>query len=159
MSVFDLSGSWKDQNGRAVRLSDVAGEQTVVAMIYTSCTVTCPLIISALKRIEASLPANDTSVRFVLVSIDPDRDTPGRLAAWAEETRLDTARWSLLAGSDATVRELAVTFDVRYQKQSDGEIAHTNGFSIIDRSGQLIHHQDGYSDVDGAVRVLRASLR
>lgn len=157
-SVFDLSSQWKDQRGREVQLSDVAGSRSVVAMIYTSCTVTCPLIVSALKRIEAAVPA-DSGMRFLLISIDPDRDTPGRLAQWASDVRLDESRWTLLAGSDRAVRELAVTLDVRYEKQSDGEIAHTNGFAIIDHRGAVIHRQPGYSDVDQAVRVLRAPAR
>ena len=156
-SIFDLGGEWRNEHARPVKIEDVSEKATVVALIYTSCTTTCPLIISALKVIDASVQKHP-DVRFVLVSIDPDRDTPGRLAEWAQNTRLDESRWSLLSGSDRTVRELAVSLDVRYQQQSDGEISHTNGFSVIDSRGFVRHRQAGYSDVDSAVRVIRALL-
>lgn len=158
-SIFELAGEWTDQRGNVVALDDVAGDASVVALIYTSCKATCPLIVGALKRIEAAMPKDQQGLRFLLVSIDPDRDTPGRLAEWARQTGLDESRWTLLAGSDETVRELAVSLDVRYQQQQDGEIAHTNGFSIIDRRGYVRHAQPGYSDVEQAVRVLNAQLR
>lgn len=158
-SIFELGSSWKDQNGRNVTLEEVSGKATVVALIYTNCTHTCPLIIGALKRVESAVREHHQDVRFLLVSIDPDRDTPRRLAEWAAATRLDDSRWTVLVGSDAAIRELAVTLDVRYQKQTDGEIAHTNGFSIIDREGHVTHVQTGYSDVDQAVATIRAQLR
>jgi protein SCO1/2 len=109
--------------------------------------------------VESALGERKQDVRFLLVSIDPDRDTPNRLAEWAKSIRLDESRWTLLAGSSADIRQLAVTLDVRYQTQQDGEIAHTNGFSIINRDGQVVHVQTGYSDVEQAVAAVRALLR
>ena len=107
-------------------------------MVYTSCEATCPLIVADLKRIEASIPAERRGdVGFVLVSLDPERDTPGRLAAWAAATELDPTRWTLLAGTDDAVRELAATLDVRYQRQPDGELAHTNGLTVLDPTGAV----------------------
>ena len=158
-SIFELDAEWRDQYAQPVKLEQVAGKTSVVAMVYTSCTHTCPLIIASLKRIEAAVKADSGDVRFLLVSIDPDRDTPDKLASWAKATRLDENRWKLLVGTDAAIRELAVTLDVRYQKQSDGEIAHTNGFTIIDAEGKVVHNQTGYSDVEQAIATVRAQLR
>lgn len=85
-SVFDLGGQYTTQRGENVELAQVAGEKTVVAFIYTSCRATCPLIVSALKRVEAGLTqAELADVRFVLVTIDPEHDTPQVLARFAEE--------------------------------------------------------------------------
>lgn len=156
-SVFDLNGRFTDQHGVSTSLRSVARPINVVAFIYTSCTETCPLIVGALKRIEAGLSESERdSVRFVLVSIDPDRDTPGRLAEWARTTGLDETRWSLLAGDDATIRELAVSLDVRYQPMANGEIAHTNGFSLVDGNGLVIHTQPGFTDVDEPLKIIHS---
>ncbi len=156
LSVFELGSKFLDQNGVDVSLQDVSGETSVVAFIYTNCTATCPLIVGALKRIESALSDQELSkVRFILVSIDPDRDTPGRLADWARDTRLDLNRWTLLAGDDATIRELAVSLDARYQTLANGEIAHTNGFSVIDEQGRVVHHQPGFSDVSDALKAIQ----
>jgi protein SCO1/2 len=158
-SIFEFDSRWKDQQGRDVKIADVSGKATVVALIYTSCTRTCPLIVASLKRVEGAVRDVQQDVRFVLVSIDPDRDSPDKLAAFARNTKLDESSWTLLSGSNADIRQLAVTLDVRYQTQSDGEIAHTNGFSVIDRNGHVVHVQSGYSDVEQAVARLRAALR
>jgi protein SCO1/2 len=158
-SIFEFDSRWKDQHGRDVKLADVSGTATVIALIYTSCTHTCPLIVASLKRVEGSVRDVQQDVRFVLVSIDPDRDTPDKLASFARNTKLDESRWTLLSGTNADIRQLAVTLDVRYQMQPDGEIAHTNGFSVIDRNGHVVHVQSGYSDVEQAVARLRAALR
>ena len=129
-------------------------------MIYTSCTVTCPLIVADLKRIEAAVPAGRRDdVGFVLVSLDPGRDTPGRLAEWAARTGLNPARWTLLSGSDASVRELAASLDVRYQMQPSGEFAHTNGLTVLDRAGSIAHQQAGLGDTDASIRSVQSLLR
>jgi len=160
ISLFDLESSWRDVHGRTVSLRDVSSKVNVLAMIYTSCTVTCPLIIADLKRIEGSLsPADLPHVRFLLVSLDPDRDTPGRLETWARETRLDETRWVLLSGHEGTVRELAATLEVRYRKLDDGEIAHTNGINIVDQAGRLSHHTEGIGQTDRSAQAVQVLLR
>jgi len=159
-SLYDLPSAWRDQRGDSVRLPDLAGKVRVVAMVYTNCQATCPLIVAELKRVEGALaPEQRDGVGFVLVSLDPERDTPGRLAAWAAQTRLDPARWTLLAGDDDAVRELAASLDVRYQPQPDGELAHTNALTVLDRAGGIAHRQPGLGESDATVGALRALLR
>lgn len=156
VSLYDLPSSWVDQTGAKRELADFRGGVRVVALVYTSCQATCPLIVADLKRIESSVDAaKRDSVRFILVSIDPDRDTPGKLAQWAERTQLDPARWTLLNGSADAVRELAATVSVRYQQQADGEMAHTNAITVLDRDGGIVHQQLGLGEpaAETAARV------
>jgi hypothetical protein len=82
------------------------------------------------------------------------RDTPGRLAAWAAETRLDTTRWTLLSGSDDDVRELAATIDVRYQRQPGGEMAHTNAIVVLDARGVIAHQHSGLGSTSQSERAV-----
>jgi protein SCO1/2 len=158
-SLYDLSSRWRDQRGDTLRLASLAGRVRVVAMVYTSCHTSCPLVVAELKRIEAALPADRRDgAGFVLVSIDPERDTPGRLAEWAERTRLDPTRWTLLAGDDDAVRELAATLDVRYQVQPDGELAHTNAITVLDDEGHVAWRQSGLGDADAMIRAVAGLL-
>lgn len=159
--VYDLASTWRDQRGAELRLPALAGKVRVVAMVYTSCAATCPLIVGDLKRIEASLPAERRDdVGFVLVSLDPERDTPERMAEWAARTRLDGARWTLLNGGADDVRELAAVLGVRYQPQADGELAHTNAITVLDAVGAIAHQQVGLgAAAAGTVDAVRALLR
>jgi protein SCO1 len=160
-SLYDLPSVWHDQTGAELRLPALAGKVRVVALVYTSCQATCPLIVGDLKRIETSLPAaRRDDVGFVLVSLDPARDTPGRLAAWAARTGLDPARWTLLNGDADAVRELAATLAVRYQPQANGELAHTNAITVLDRAGAIAFQQVGLgAAARGTVDAVAGLLR
>lgn len=144
VSVDDLDAAWRDQHGDTVRFAEMKVPVRVLAMAYTNCTATCPLIVADLKKVEASVPAQRRDdVQFVIVSLDPERDTPGRLAEWARETKIDGAHWTLLSGDNGAVRELAATIGVRYQSLPGNEIGHTNGLTVLDAMGRVAYQQQG----------------
>ena len=153
-SVYDLTSRWRDQNGASRTLASLRGRPQVIAMIYTHCAATCPLTVVDMKRIER---ATGGAAGFVLISLDPDHDTPARLAAFAREHDLSPERWTLLAGSDEDVRELAAVLGVRYRRVSPGELAHSNTLSVLDASGAVAMQAPalaGDDDIASAVRRL-----
>ena len=159
-SIYQLTGTWHDQHGDSLALGTMAGRVRVVAMVYTNCHSSCPLIIADMKRIEASLTERERSqVGFVLVSLDPARDTPAQLAEWAGSIGLDDKYYTLLSGSDGAVRELSAALDVRYQTQQNGELAHTNGLSILDRDGNIAHQQIGLGETPASIDVIKSLAR
>ena len=150
-SVYDLPSTWRDQRGTARTLASLGGRPQVVAMIYTHCSTTCPLVFGQLERIAA-----ETDAGIVLVSLDPARDTPGRLAAYATEHGLDATRWTLLGGTDDNVRELAATLGIRYQRVSPTELAHSNAITLLDAAGAVRHTQPTLAGTDETIRIARA---
>lgn len=156
-SVYELGSSWRDQRGDERTLASLGGRIQVVAMVYTHCAHTCPRIIGEFKAMEAGLPAEDRGrVGFVLVSIDPRRDTPERLAEFAASTRLDPARWTLLTGDDEGVRELAALLGIRYRPEGETEYSHANAYLVLDEDGRIIHRHDG---LDGGIDEPLARIR
>lgn len=142
-SVYQLPGDWRDQRDALRPLSSLAGRPQVVAFVYTHCSFACPRIVARMKEIESRASALGSDVGLVLVSIDPERDTPERLATYAESTRLDPERWTLLNGSDDQVLELAVLLGVQYRATGDGEFAHTNALILLDGDGAPALRLDG----------------
>lgn len=141
-SVYAQTSTWLTQTSDSVRLADLTGRVQVVAMVYTNCHSTCPLIVADMKRIQASLTdAERDQVGFVLVSLDPARDTSERMAEWATSVGLDGKHWTLLSGDVNAVRETAALLSVRYQAQQNGELVHSNGLTILDRHGNIAHQQ------------------
>lgn len=66
-------------------------------MIFTSCTRACPVILNDLKKVEAGLLDTELiKIKFLLVSIDPEREARAALRKFAEEHNLDLNRWQLL---------------------------------------------------------------
>lgn len=158
-SAYDLDARWRDQGGRERDLRSLAGRVQVLAMVYTGCTHTCPAIIAELKRLEAAVPAAERGrVGFVLVSLDPEHDTPERLARFAGTLRLDPARWTLLTGDAGAVRELAAVLGIRYRPEADAQISHSNTYLVLDQDGRILHRQDGVgSDIAPVLATLRAA--
>jgi protein SCO1/2 len=153
-SVYDLAGAWRDQSGAARSLASWRGTPVLLAMIYTHCSATCPLAVAELKRIAALNP----DARFVLVSLDPARDDVHRLAAYAAERGLDPARWTLLTGADADVRDLAATLGVRYRQVTPDDLAHSNLITLLDGDGRIARQSSGQWD-DAAIAELHALAR
>lgn len=154
-SIYDLDARWRDQQGEARQLSSLRGRPRVIAMIYTHCSTTCPFTVAEMKRIERESPSD---AGFVLVSLDPKRDDPARLAMFAAERGLDASRWTLLDGSDASVRELAAVLGVRYRRISPEELAHSNALTVLDRDGVVAYQHAGLDAADEVMKAL-ASLQ
>ncbi len=145
VSLSDLDAKWLDQAGAARTLMGADDDRVaVITMLYTSCTVSCPRLVADLKRIEGALSAAERDhVEFVLVSLDPARDTPERLTRFATDLHLDASRWTLLTAEDAQVRELASVLRVRYLTDAAGEIMHTNRIVVANEDGAIVHWQEG----------------
>jgi protein SCO1 len=155
-SIYHAASVWTDQHGERRPIGSLAGRVQVVGMVYTSCAYACPRMILDMKRIEDELGRPD-DVGFLIVSIDPERDTPARLAEFAAGSRLDPARWTLLHGDDGDVLELAALLGVQYRRMANDEFIHSNLLTVLDREGQVIHRQLGLgTDPAPTLDVIRA---
>jgi protein SCO1/2 len=113
-------------------------------MFYASCPYACPTLISDIQRLEQRL-GKDTrlDVRVLLVSLDPERDTPSALLALASKRGIDTTRWSLTVTDEASVRTLAAALGVKYRKLESGEFNHTSVISVLGRDGSILSQSEG----------------
>ncbi|MEZ4321852.1 MAG: SCO family protein [Myxococcota bacterium] len=142
-SLFQLESTWTDQKGETVSLEELGGTPVVLAMVYTHCEHACPRIVGDMRRIQADLGERAEETRFVLVSIDPARDTVERMAKFADETGIDEDGWRVLRGEEADVRELAAVLGVQYKRVSESDFAHSNLIHVLDRTGVIAHRQEG----------------
>lgn len=159
-SLYHVSGRWTNHDGRSIALADLRGEAVVLAMVYTSCTMTCPLITSEMQAVQRALPANVRSrVRFVLASFDPARDSLGALRRHVRKMGLDE-RWLALRADEAEVRQLAVTLGVSYRRLPSGDFDHSNIISVLDADGVLAFQSPRIpTDRSALVRAVIAANR
>lgn len=140
-SVYQLTCSWTDQDGKPHQLREFAGKLQIVAMVFTHCEYACPMTMAVLKKIESAVA--ETPVHFLLLSLDPERDTPEVLKAYAKKQGLDLRRWTLLCADPGSVREIAAVLGIRYKQNPDGNFAHSNLITLLDRSGAICHRLKG----------------
>jgi protein SCO1/2 len=156
-SLYHADSTWITESGQHLRLGDLRGKIRVLAMAYTSCEYACPIVVETMKRLEASLPPElHAQVGFVVVTFDPERDTPAVLKAYSEKRQLDLQHWTLLQGQPDDVLELAVLLGVRYQRAPQGGFAHSNLITVLNKDGEIVHRHLGVQqNLDEALSAIR----
>lgn len=71
-----------DQHGRPFRLSEQRGQPVLLFFGYTYCPDACPLTLAHFKEAREALGSDAGRVVFAFVTVDPERDTPRRLAEY-----------------------------------------------------------------------------
>lgn len=137
-SIYQLQSRWTTDRGRSYALADLAGHYQIVAFIFTHCGAACPLMVRSLQAQARTMPKQfQQRVRFLLVSMDPERDTVQALHNYRNELSLDQ-RWTLLRGSHDAVRELAAAVGFNYERTADGQFAHSNQITLLDPAGAIV---------------------
>ena len=93
------------QEGKPFRFTDeaVAGRILVVDFVYTSCTTYCPVASALMNKVREQLGASvGREVLLLSISVDPRRDTPARLAAYAQKFGTSPG-WIWLTGAKPSV--------------------------------------------------------
>jgi protein SCO1 len=156
-SLYQLESEWINQSGESVRLSDFLGKKIVMTMFFANCTYACPILVEDMKRIDERIPPEERDeYKFVLISIDHERDTPARLKDFAEMKSLESDKWILLTSSEESILELAALIGFKYKKENDGQFSHSNIINILDEEGEIEYQHQGLNqDITLAANYLK----
>ena len=97
-----------DQDGRERRfVGDVIGDHIVVMdFVFTNCTNVCPILSAVLSQVRHSLGEQvGEEVQIVSLTVDPVRDTPQRLKAYAAKHGAHPG-WTWLTGPKGVVEDV-----------------------------------------------------
>ena len=148
-SVYQLDIPLTNQDAHASKLADLRGTPVLIAMFYTSCKYVCPLIVDSMLRIDKGLTADERShLRVVLVSFDPEHDTPQALKTVADERHLDLPRWTLDRTDAESVRKLAAVLGVQYRAIENGDFNHSTVISLLDKDGRIAARSSRTGEAD-----------
>lgn len=148
--------SWVDETGKpGVRLSDWAGRPMVLTLAYTQCRRVCPsTTYKNLRLIQRALKARGVQAEYVVVTLDPESDTPAVLRAFKEKFGSADEHWHFLTGEMAAVRALAEAGDFKFW-MLDNHVVHDFRIWGVDARGVLQSTMDlGHLDVETFVRPL-----
>lgn len=126
--------------GGQTTLNGLRGHVWVADFMFTSCQGTCPALTENMRALQRSL-AEAEDVRFVSISVDPETDTPERLADYAQEQDADVESWDFVTGDRDEIQEVMVQgFMVG---SMDEPLFHSNRFVLVDRSGRIRGYYEG----------------
>ncbi len=132
---FTLTGT----DGKPFSSEELAGKPFALFFGFASCPDVCPTTMARLTRLRTKLGKGDESFAIVLVSVDPERDTP---AVMDRYSGLFGAPVIALTGSAAAIEQVKKQFGVYSAKVpavgGDYAVDHTATVFLLDRAGNFV---------------------
>lgn len=151
-----------ERSGKTVTEADLADRVWIAGFVFTHCRQSCPRVAAALSLAQSRLA--DGGVKLVCVSVDPERDTPRVLSAFAKSYRADPDRWWFLTGQkDEILRLVRNRFQLGLspsspEDQAAGgeEIGHSAHLALVDRGNQVVGYYDSGEEAEMTELIARA---
>lgn len=162
MEAFSLY----DQRGKTFQLADLEGTIWIADFIFTGCQAACPMLTSKMRALQRHVEERERTlsrklpIRLVSFSVDPEVDTPDKLAAYAAKWGADQERWVFLTGPLAEVdravtRGLKIPFEKGGADTSAFDVMHGEHFVVVDGQQRI----RGYFETDPAgMAELKAAI-
>lgn len=161
----------KDHRGKPGTLSDFQGKAVLVFFGYTSCPDVCPTTLARLVEVMKTLADDAGRAQVLLVTVDPERDTPDKLAAYV--AAFNPSFIGLSGDMPATVA-VAKEFKIFFARSKAGEstshehhhaqaadsyaVDHSSGIYVFDPAGKIRLYVKGDAPVDAITSDLKLLL-
>ena len=129
--------SLTDQSGRPFTLESLKGHPTLVFFGFTHCPDVCPTTLAKLARVTKT--ANVPGLQVLLVSVDPQRDTPEQLERYVHAFNPD---FGAVTGKPEEIERVAKEFGVAVVKVDlaggDYTVDHSAVVFLLNNQGQRV---------------------
>jgi protein SCO1/2 len=125
-------------SGQRVSLDDFRGKLVVLYFGYTFCPDVCPATLVEIAGAMDILGEDAEKVQTIMISVDPERDTPEQLAEYV--AHFDTSFLGV-TGTLEEVAEVATLYGIFYEKH-EGTAA--SGYLIDHTATVMVVDEDGY---------------
>ena len=132
---FELTAS----HGQKVGLKDFEGKLVMLYFGYTFCPDVCPATLAELRGVMDLLDGQADDVQTIMISVDPERDTPEMLAEYVTHFH---PRFLGITGTPEEIAEVATLYGIFYEAHEGTEatgylVDHTATVMVIDKDGHL----------------------
>jgi protein SCO1 len=139
-----------DQRGRTVTLEQFRGRPVIVTFAYAHCETVCPLVVNDALGARDQLAGHAPVV--LIVTLDPWRDTPSRLASIAERWGV-TGDAHVLSGAPEQVERVLNAWRIpRARNERTGDLSHPSLVYVVGADGRIAYV------VSGSQSVIRAAV-
>jgi protein SCO1/2 len=127
-----------DQDAKPFDSQKLHGKVWVADFVFTNCTSFCPMMTQQMADFQNRTAGTD--IQMVSFSVDPERDTPAVLAAYANNAKADLTRWHFLTGDKEMIwriSENGMKLAVGPGDGSDHQVMHSSHFLLVDANGAV----------------------
>jgi protein SCO1/2 len=149
-----------DHTGKPRKLEDWRGKVVVLFFGFTHCPDICPTTLADIAGAVKSLGPDAERVQVLMVSVDPERDTPDALAKYVSAF---DPRFLGLRGDLPATRRVAQEFKIYFEKRKQGDtyaVDHSGQSYVLDAQGRLrllVRHDRIAQDLAADLRTLLSS--
>jgi protein SCO1 len=135
ISAFELV----DHRGEPFTNTTLLGVWSFLFFGYTHCPDVCPTTLSVLNSVAQQLGSDASDVRFIFISVDPERDTPEHLARFVSYFNGDFIG---VTGKPEAIERLTRQLGVLYMRVASANnpgsylMDHTAGVFLVDPDGK-----------------------
>ena len=149
-----------DQTGHRRSDTDFRGKLVVLYFGYTYCPDVCPTELQSISLALDKLGVAADSVQPLFITVDPERDTPTRLAEFVSSFH---PRLIGLTGSPAEIRKTAIAYRTFFAKNAaaapgDYSVDHTGFIYLVGKDGHYLGFLPPGATADEIADVIRTRL-
>jgi protein SCO1/2 len=108
----------------------------ILTMEYSNCRFMCTTTFSKMKAIQEAADQKKLQIDFMIVSLDPNNDTPQAWRQYRISREVDRNNWHLLTGSEDTTKKFASLVGIKYW-QVDDHILHDFKIVRLNAEGEI----------------------
>ena len=135
-----------DERGEPFTDAALHDHVTIVSFLFTRCDTICPVTTMKMARLQDKTFDARAFIKLASFSVDPEYDTPVRLAAYAQRYQADPARWRFVTGPADAMRRLV---EGPFMNSMAREGVTPSGAPAISHSGYFLL-VDGNAHIRGA---------
>lgn len=143
--------SFVDHNGKPFDSQQLKGKIWTFSLFFSECQGICPTMRQKFEAVQST--ATDPNVHFVLLTVDPERDNPAKLAKYAAVAKVDPVRTHLLTGNPDEIHRVALEFLIPF----DLAVNHSSKVMLVDPNGVVRSFYTGTDE--GEMARLAADIR
>ncbi len=151
------SFSLTERSGKTISSQELRGQPFIASFFFSTCPGSCKQQNDQMRLLQQKY--RDAPIRLVSISVDPEKDTPEVLDAYANSYGADKNKWLFLTGDIKYITRMAS--DVFFLGQI-GLKSHPDRFCLFDADGKLVgkynwHEPEQLKQLDEHVQELLGS--
>jgi protein SCO1 len=130
----------ENATGGKATLHDFRGKAVFLSFIFTTCSGSCPATTHRMAKVQeaiANSPDLKDRVQFISITLDPERDTAGRLREYMHLYEISAPNWCFLTGPKDTVNKTLAKWGMWAKAAANGQLDHPSRVFLLDPHGRV----------------------